>query len=67
MLPSHIADSLDAVRNIGNFAAHPAKSQATGEVVPVEPGEAEWTLDTLEELFDFYFVSPARTKARGML
>ncbi|MFO1459337.1 MAG: DUF4145 domain-containing protein [Verrucomicrobiota bacterium] len=64
MLPSHIADSLDAVRNIGNFAAHPMKSQATGEVVPVEPGEAEWTLDTLEELFDFYFVSPARTKAR---
>jgi len=63
-LPSHIAESLDAVRNIGNFAAHPIKSQSTGEVVPVEPGEAEWNLDVLESLFDFYFVGPARTKAR---
>ncbi|SRR5947208_6813490 len=63
-LPSHIADSVDAVRNIGNFGAHPIKSQSTGEIVPVEPGEAEWNLDVLESLFDFYFVSPARTKAR---
>jgi hypothetical protein len=63
-LPSHIAESLDAVRNIGNFAAHPTKSQSTVEIVPVEYGEAEWNLDALESLFDFYFVSPARTKAR---
>jgi len=63
-LPSHIAESLDAVRNIGNFAAHPIKSRSTGEIVPVEPGEAEWNLDVLESLFDYYFVSPARLKAR---
>jgi len=63
-LPTHIADSLDAVRNIGNFAAHPLKSQSTGEIVPVELGEAEWNLDVLECLFDFYFVAPALTKAR---
>lgn len=63
-LPSHIAEDLDAVRNIGNFAAHPIKSQSTGEIVPVEPGEAEWNLSVLESLFDFYFVAPARSKAR---
>lgn len=63
-LPSHIADSLDVVRNIGNFAAHPTKSKSTGEIVEVELGEAEWNLDVLEALFDFYFVAPARTKAR---
>jgi hypothetical protein len=63
-LPSHIAEGLDAVRIIGNFAAHPIKSQSTGEIVSVEPGEAEWNLDVLESLFDFYFVAPARTKAR---
>lgn len=63
-LPSHIAEGLDAVRNIGNFAAHPIKSKSTGEIVPVEAGEAEWNLDVLESLFDFYFVAPARTKAR---
>ena len=57
-LPSQISESLDAIRIIGNFAAHPIKSQSTGEIVPVEPGEAEWTLDVLEMLFDFYFVGP---------
>ncbi len=64
LVPGHIADSLDAVRNIGNFAAHPMKSTSSGEVLPVEAGEAEWNLDTVEALFDFYFVQPERTKAR---
>lgn len=58
-LPSHIAEGLHAVRNIGNFAAHPMKSKSTGEIVDVEPQEAEWNLDVLESLFDFYFVQPA--------
>jgi hypothetical protein len=58
-LPSHLAQAIDAVRNIGAFAAHPIKSTNTGEIVDVEPGEAEWLLDVLEGLFDFYFVQPA--------
>jgi len=63
-LPSHIADSIDAVRNIGNFAAHPGNSKSTGEIIPVEPGEAEWNLDVIEMLFDFYYVQPEITKAK---
>ncbi|GAI14701.1 unnamed protein product, partial [marine sediment metagenome] len=63
-LPSHLTESIDAVRNIGNFAAHPIKSEKTGEIVPVEPGEAEWNLDVLESLFDFYFVQPAVIKRK---
>jgi hypothetical protein len=63
-LPSYIAEVVDSVRNIGNFAAHPIKSQTTGEIVPIEPGEAEWNLDVLEALFDFYFVQPARVQRR---
>jgi hypothetical protein len=58
-LPSQLAESIDAIRNIGNFAAHPIKSDSTGEIVDVEPEEAEWTLDVLESLFDFYYVQPA--------
>lgn len=58
-LPPHLAQAVDAVRVVGNFAAHPIKSQSSGEVVDVEPGEAEWLLDTLEGLFDFWFVQPA--------
>ena len=57
-LPSHLAESIDAVRNIGNFAAHPIKSASSGEIVDVEPGEAEWNLDVVEALFDFFFVQP---------
>ena len=63
-LPSHLSESIDAIRNIGNFAAHPSKYNTTGEIVPVEPGEAEWTLDVLEMLFDFYFVQPERTRLK---
>jgi hypothetical protein len=63
-LPAHLADAIDAVRNVGNFAAHPIKSTSTGELVDVEPGEAEWLLDTLEGLFDHYFTQPAILKAK---
>lgn len=57
-------ESLDAVRNIGNFAAHPTKSKSTGEIIDVEPGEAEWNLDVLESLFDYFFVQPALIKKK---
>lgn len=63
-LPSHISENLDSIRNTGNFAAHPQKSQNTGEILPVEPHEAEWNLEVLEMLFDFYYVQPARSAAR---
>ena len=63
-LPSQIAEGLDAVRVIGNFGTHPIKSKHTGEVMPVEPGEADWNLDVLESLFDFYFVQPAKLRVK---
>ena len=62
ILPSEIAENLDAIRNIGNFAAHPIKSTSTGEVQEVEPNEAEWNLEVLEQLIDFYYVRPAHAK-----
>lgn len=63
-LPTHLAEAIDAVRAVGNFAAHPLKSQHTGEIMAVEAGEAEWTLDVLDGLFDFYFVQPAFLQKR---
>lgn len=63
-LPSHLVEEIDAIRNIGNFAAHPLKSEKTGEILPVEPAEAEWNLNVLEALFDFYFVQPALARRR---
>jgi hypothetical protein len=61
-LPSYLAQAIDSVRTIGNFGAHPIKSKDTGEIVEVEPGEAEWLLQTLEGLFDFYFAQQTRLK-----
>ncbi len=63
-LPSYLSAAVDAIRNIGNFAAHPLKCTNTGEIVDVEPGEAEWTLDVLEMLFDFYFIQPKDAQAK---
>jgi hypothetical protein len=64
ILPSGLSESLDAVRVIGNFASHPIKSKNTGEIIDVEFGEAEWLLDVLESLFDFYFVQPKLLEAK---
>lgn len=63
-LPAYIAESIDDVRNVGNFAVHPIKSERTGEIADVEPGEADWNLDVLEALFNFYFVQPAIIKKK---
>lgn len=59
-----LAGAVDAIRNYGNFAAHLQKSKDSGLILDVEPGEAEWSLDTLESLFDFYFVAPAHLAAK---
>jgi hypothetical protein len=63
-LPSHLADDLDAIRVLGNFAAHPIKSTNTGEIVEVESGEAQWILDVLSGLLDFYYVQAERSRMR---
>lgn len=63
-LPSDLAESIDAIRHIGNFAAHPLKYTSTGEIVDVEDEEAAWSLNVLEDLFDFYYVRPAVTQRK---
>ncbi len=63
-LPSYLSEAIDSIRNIGNFAAHPIKSTNTGEIVDVEEGETEWILNVLEQLFDFYYVQPAKTQTK---
>ena len=63
-LPPAHAENLDAIRNIGNFAAHPMKDKQTNSIMPVEPHEAEWNLEVLEGLFDHYYVQPAKAAAR---
>lgn len=67
-LPTDLAKDVDAIRQIGNFAAHPVKSERTGELAEVEAGEAEWLLVVLEELFEHQFVRrAARREQRDRL
>jgi hypothetical protein len=63
-IPPDVSEYVDAIRNIGNFAAHPNKYQNTGEIVDVEPEEAEWLLQVLEELFDVKFMQPKQNQER---
>ena len=62
--PALLRDVIDAVRNVGNFAAHPTKDTNTGALIEVESHEAEWLLEVLEAMFDFTFVQPAQNAAR---
>ena len=64
LVSSSLATDLDAIRQIGNFGAHPIKDTATGTVMDVEPGEAKWTLDLLDRLFDKFITQPAKSAER---
>lgn len=61
---SALGEVLHAVRHVGNFAAHPIKSTNTGEIVDVEPGEAEWLTQILVDVFDELYVKRAAQAAR---
>ena len=63
-LTSGLEKEIDAIRTIGNFAAHPSKDKNTGLIVEVEEGEAEWNLDVLEDLFDHFFVKEVKRRQR---
>ena len=63
-IPSALRQTVDAIRNFSNFSAHSITDQTTLQVIEVEPGEAEWCLDILEEMFDHYYVKPAQAAAR---
>lgn len=63
-LPSSLRDSMDAIRNFGNFSAHPLTDVTTLQVIEVDEGEAEWCLELLLDLFDHYYVKPAKALER---
>lgn len=63
-LPSSLYDQIDAIRNFGNFSAHPIDDKTTLQIIDVEEGEAEWCLEIIEGLFDHYYVKPAIAKAK---
>jgi Domain of unknown function (DUF4145) len=63
-LPTGVHNMLDAIRNFGNFSAHPITDQTTLQIIDVEDHEAEYCLDILDALFDHYYVRPADAKRK---
>jgi len=63
-LPSGPHGMLDAIRNFGNFSAHPITDQTTLQVIEVQEHEADYCLDVLDALFDHYYVKPEDAKRK---
>ena len=57
-LPPSIKKTVDAIRNFGNFSAHPITDETSLQIIDVEPEEADWCLQIVERLFDHYYVRP---------
>ena len=66
VLPSSIQGTIDAVRNLGNIAAHPITDESRLQVIDVESDEAEWCLEIIEALFEHYCSTPS-TKGKKRL
>ncbi len=63
-LPSHLSENIDAIRNFGNFSAHPVTDITSLQIIDVEPQEAEWCLEIIAGLFDHYYVKPEASRKR---
>ena len=60
--PSALRDNLHYLREMGDFAAH-TQEDDQANIVNVAREEAEWTLDIVDRLFDYFVVTPARDAA----
>lgn len=63
-IPESLRTTIDGVRHFGNFSAHPINDTNSLQIIDVEPHEAEWCLDILDELFQHFYVRPAQAAAR---
>jgi len=60
--PSGLRENLDALREMGNWTAH-TKTDDQLDVIEASPEEAEWSLDILDRMFDYFIVAPAKDAA----
>ena len=63
-LPLSIRQTIDAVRNLGNLAAHQTTDKSGLQIIDVDHDEAEWCLEIIEALFVHYYDKPS-TKDRS--
>jgi hypothetical protein len=63
-IPHRLHETIDAIRNFGNFSAHPIDDKTALQIIEVEPEEAGWCLEILEECFQHFFVGPEIAKEK---
>ena len=63
-LPHSIRETIEAVKEYGNFSAHPNEDKSTLEIIDVEPNEAEWCLEIVGALFEHFYIRPAEDAKR---
>jgi Domain of unknown function (DUF4145) len=63
-IPQSLHDTVDAIRNFGNFGAHPINDKTSLQIVEVDDHEAEWCLQILEECFEHFYTRPAAARER---
>ena len=59
--PRDLRENLHYLREIADFSAH---TQTDDQLMPldIDRDEAEWTLDIVERLFDYFIVAPDRDR-----
>lgn len=60
--PAALYQMMHDIREFGNIAGHPARGQK-GEWITVDPVEASYTLDVVQEVMEHIYVKPARRQA----
>jgi hypothetical protein len=58
--PSGLTSNLHHFRTVGDFGAHTQEDKEDGQIIDVDHEEAEWTLDLVDRLFDYFIVQPAK-------
>jgi hypothetical protein len=64
LIPYDIANSIDVVRNFGNFSAHEITNKTTAEILEVELGEAEWSINLIDQVIEYYYVRLVQEDAK---
>jgi hypothetical protein len=60
--PSRLTENLHHFREVGDFGAHTQQDE-NETVINVDRDEAEWTLDLVDRLFDYFIVQPEKDAA----
>jgi hypothetical protein len=63
-MPLYLKEALETLARIAGLEADQPKSFRCDALSPANEGEAEWLLDVLRPLFEFYYVQPARLRRK---